>query len=199
MPLKSVFFILFCLFISQIPTSAQFWKKKKTEPAVPVSPAPEKKKDEKIKAYKDLITKDAITSKGMITTHKVKDKNYFEITDKILDKEILITSRISGFVKNLNFGGAGVESRPQQVIRWEKKDDKILLRSVSFNSIANFEDPIYQSVKNNNFEPVVMVFDIQGYNQDTTGYLIDVEPLFNTDVDMIGALDKNQKKNFGSI
>ena len=196
MPLKSLFVILFCLFIFQIPSNAQFWKKKKTEPAVPLSPSPEKKKDEKIKAYKDLITKDAITSKGMITTHKVKDKNYFEITDKILDKEILITSRISGFVKNLNFGGAGVESRPQQVIRWEKKDDKILLRSVSFNSIANFEDPIYQSVKNNNFEPVVMVFDIQGYNQDTTGYLIDVEPLFNTDVDMIGALDKNQKKNF---
>jgi hypothetical protein len=108
----------------------------------------------------------------------------------------LITSRISGFVKNLNFGGAGVESRPQQVIRWQKKDDKILLRSVSFNSIANFEDPIYQSVKNNNFEPVVMVFDILAYNTDTTGFIIDVEPLFNTDVEMIGALDKNQKKTF---
>jgi Met-zincin/Domain of unknown function (DUF5117)/Domain of unknown function (DUF5118) len=196
MPLKSFLFVLFCVFIYQTPSNAQFWKKKKAEPTPSVSPAPEKKKDEKIKAYKDLITKDAITSKGMITTHKVKDKNYFELTDKILDKEILITSRISGFVKNLNFGGAGVESRPQQVIRWEKKDDKLLLRSVSFNSIANFEDPIYQSVKNNNFEPVVMVFDILGYNQDTTGYLIDVEPLFNTDVDMIGALDKNQKKNF---
>ena len=108
----------------------------------------------------------------------------------------MITSRISGFVKNLNFGGAGVESRPQQVIRWQKKDDKILLRSVSFNSIANFEDPIYQSVKNNNFEPVVMVFDILAYNTDTTGFIIDVEPLFNTDVEMIGALDKNQKKTF---
>ncbi|MBK9257964.1 MAG: zinc-dependent metalloprotease [Saprospiraceae bacterium] len=187
--------LIFFSFSSEM--QAQFWKKKQPEVvAPPPPPEPPKKKDEKIKAYKDVITKEAITSRGMITTHKVKEKNYFEISNNILEKEILITSRISGFVKNLNFGGAGVESRPQQVIRWQKKDDKILLRSVSFNSIANFEDPIYQSVKNNNFEPVIMIFDIQAYNADTTGYLIDVESLFTTDVEKIGAMDKNQKKTF---
>ncbi len=183
-------------FLIPLTSNAQFWKKKKPEQAKTPAASEPKKKDEKIKAYKDVITKDAVTSQGMITTHKVKDKNYFELSNKIFEKEILITSRISGFVKNLNFGGAGVESRPQQVIRWQKKDDKILLRSVSYNSIANFEDPIYQSVRNNNFEPVVMVFDIQAYNQDTTGYIIDVEALFNTDVEMIGAMGKEQKKAF---
>jgi len=187
---------LIMLFFIPLTSNAQFWKKKKPEPLKTPATPETKEKDKKIKPYKDVITKDAITSEGMITTHKVKDKNYFELTNKILEKEILITSRISGFVKNLNFGGAGVESRPQQVIRWQKKDDKILLRSVSYNSIANFEDPIYQSVRNNNFEPVVMVFDIQAYNQDTTSYIIDVEALFNTDVEMIGAVDKEEKKTF---
>jgi len=194
---KSNFIItLLILFFIPLTSHAQFWKKKKPEPVKAVVPAEPKKKEEKIKAFKDVITKEAITSSGMITTHKVNEKNYFELTKNILEKEILITSRISGFVKNLNFGGAGVESRPQQVIRWQKKDDKILLRSVSYNSIANFEDPIYQSVRNNNFEPIVMVFDIQAYNKDTSGYIIDVEPLFNTDVEMIGALDKEEKKTF---
>jgi len=187
---------LIMLFFIPLTSNAQFWKKKKPEPLKTPATPETKEKDKKIKPYKDVITKEAITSEGMITTHKVKDKNYFELTNKILEKEILITSRISGFVKNLNFGGAGVESRPQQVIRWQKKDDKILLRSVSYNSIANFEDPIYQSVRNNNFEPVVMVFDIQAYNQDTTSYIIDVEALFNTDVEMIGAVDKEEKKTF---
>jgi len=187
---------LIMLFFIPLTSNAQFWKKKKPEPLKTPATPETKEKDKKIKPYKDVITKDAITSEGMITTHKVKDKNYFELTNKILEKEILITSRISGFVKNLNFGGAGVESRPQQVIRWQKKDDKILLRSVSYNSIANFEDPIYQSVRNNNFEPVVMVFDIQAYNQDTTSYIIDVEALFNTDVEMIGAVGKDEKKAF---
>ncbi len=193
---SNLFFALIVLFLIPLTSNAQFWKKKKPEPPKAPTPAEPKKKDEKIKPYADVITKDAVTSAGMITTHKVKDKNYFELSNKILEKEILITSRISGFVKNLNFGGAGVESRPQQVIRWQKKDDKILLRSVSYNSIANFEDPIYQSVRNNNFEPVIMVFDIQAYNKDTTGYIIDVEALFNTDVETIGAMDKDQKKTF---
>ena len=190
-------FFFFAVLLLSDPVNAQFWKKKKEVPPPPPPAAPsEKKNDSKIKPYKDVITKDAVSSRGMITTHKVKDKSYFELENNILDKEILITSRISGFVKNLNFGGAGVESRPQQVIRWQKKDEKILLRSVSYNSIANFEDPIYNSVRNNNFEPVIMVFDIVAYNSDTTAYVIDIESLFNTDVEMIGAMDKNQKKTF---
>lgn len=194
---KFLFTTILSIILIIQPLSAQFWKKKKPNVAPVSIPAPsEKKKEEKIKSFKDFFKDGVTTSTGMINTHKSKDKNYFEISKKVLEKEILITSRISGFVKNLNFGGAGVESRPQQVIRWQKKDDKILLRSVSFNSIANFEDPIYQSVKNNNFEPVVMVFDILAYNTDTSGFIIDVEPLFNTDVEMIGALDKNQKKTF---
>lgn len=176
---------------------------KKVVPAAPVpvskqdSVKNERKKDEKGKGYSDLITKDAVTRKGMITVHKVKDKNYFEISKDVLEKEILITSRISGFVKNLNFGGAGVESRPQQVIRWQKKDDKILLRSVSYNSIADFDDPISISVRNNNFEPVILIFDIKAYSKDSTSYVIDVESLFTTDVEMIGALSSEQRKSFG--
>ncbi len=176
---------------------------KKVVPAAPTvvtkqdSLKNDKKKEEKGKGYSDIITKEAVTRKGMISVHKVKDKNYFEIPKNILEKEILITSRISGFVKNLNFGGAGVESRPQQVIRWQKKDDKILLRSVSYNSIADFDDPISISVRNNNFEPVILIFDIKAYSKDSSSYVIDVESLFTTDIEMIGALSSEQRKSFG--
>ncbi|MBK8699624.1 MAG: zinc-dependent metalloprotease [Saprospiraceae bacterium] len=174
-----------------------------TPPSVPTAdsaPAPkkdEKKKDEKVKPYKDIITAEAVSDSGFFISHKVKENWYFELPADVIDKEILITSRISGFVKNLNFGGAGVESRPQQVIRWQKKDDQILLRSVSFNSVASEEDPIYLSVKNNNFEPIIMVFDIKAYNEAKTAYVIDIAPLFTTDVDMIGAMDPDERKTFG--
>ncbi len=169
-------------------------------PAADSAPAPkkdEKKKDEKVKPYKDIITAEAVTDSGFFISHKVKENWYFEIPQDVIDKEILITSRISGFVKNLNFGGAGVESRPQQVIRWQKKDDQILLRSVSYNSVASEEDPIYQSVKNNNFEPIIMIFDIKAYNEAKNAFVIDVAPLFTTDVDMIGAMDPDERKTFG--
>lgn len=173
------------------------------EPAKPATtqPTAEKKPDEKksngkIKPYKEVITKDAITDEGFFTVHKVNGNYYFEISKDLLEKEILVVSRISGFVKNLNFGGAGTESRPEQVIRWQVKDDKVLLRSVSYSSVANPEDPIYMSVKNNNFEPIIMAFDIAAYGKDSSTVVFEVSPLFTTDVEMIGPLTDQQRKSF---
>jgi len=155
------------------------------------------KDEDDTKSYEDFITDKAVSSEGLFSTHKVKDKHYFEIPASLLEKEILVVSRISGFVKNLNFGGAGVKSRPQQVIRFQKMDDNILMRSVSFSSVADEGTPIYESVKNNNFEPVVMLFPIKTYSTDSTSYVIDIKDLFTTDVEMIGAVRPSQRKNFG--
>ena len=152
-------------------------------------------KEKKEKTYADVITDEAVSSIGLFNTHEVDGKYYFEIADSILEQEILVVSRISGFVKGLNFGGAGVKSRPQQVIRWQKKGKKLLLRSVSYNSVASFEDPIYNSVKNNNFEPVIAVFDIEVRGEGTS--VINIESFFTTDIAMIGAVGERQRKNFG--
>ena len=200
--LKHISFALLMLFVLSCSkkTTPPPAPKTPAAPAADSAPAPkkdEKKKDEKVKPYKDIITADAVTDSGFFISHKVKENWYFELPQEVMDKEILITSRISGFVKNLNFGGAGVESRPQQVIRWQKKDDQLMLRSVSFNSVASEEDPIYQSVKNNNFEPIIMIFDIKAYNEAKNAYVIDIAPLFTTDVDMIGAMDPDERKTFG--
>jgi len=173
--------------------NAQIFKKKKKK-----SEKTEKKeKKDKMKPYDKVITKDAESQEGLFTVHQVDEKWYFELPTDLLEKEILVTSRISGFVKGLNFGGAGVKSKPQQVIRWQKKGKKILLRSVSYNSVASFEDPIYESVRNNNFEPVIKTFDIETMTKDTSAYVIDVEPLFTSDIPMISAISSSQKKRFG--
>lgn len=153
------------------------------------------KKEKKEKTYEDIITEDAVSSMGVFHTHEVDGTHYFEIPDDLLDREILIVSRISGFVKNLNFGGAGVKSKPQQVIRWQKIGKKIALRSVSYNSVASFEDPIYASVINNNFEPIIMMFDIVTTGDKSS--LIKVDPLFTTDIPMISAVNSRQVKDFG--
>ncbi len=154
-----------------------------------------KEKEEK-HPYDELITDKATTFKGLFDIHKIDNIYYFEIKEELLEEELLIVSRISGHVKNLNFGGAGMRSRPQQVIRWQKKDNTLVLRSVSYNSVASFEKPIYQSVKNNNFEPVIEVFMIKTLSKDSTAYVIEATPFFTTDVPMIGALSEQQRKNF---
>lgn len=167
-----------------------FGKKKKDEPKK------ESKSKSKYQPYSKVITSDAESDEGLFTFHKVDDKYYFEIPEDLLEREILIVSRISGHVKGLNFGGAGMKSRPQQVIRFQKKNNQLLLRSVSYNSVANEEDPIYESVKNNNFEPIVHTFKIEALGKDSSSYVIDVEDFFTSDVPMIGALYDYQRKAF---
>lgn len=155
----------------------------------------DEKKEKEEKKYADVITDKAQSSEGLWSTHIVDDKFYFEIPDSLLDEEILVVSRISGFVKGLNFGGAGVKSKPQQVIRWQKIHNSLALRSVSYNSVASFEDPIYQSVKNNNFEPIIMMFDIEVAGDGTS--VIDITKLFTSDIPMISPVSAQQKKDFG--
>ncbi len=170
-------------------------KKKKNKKGDSEQPQKPKEKSP-FKKYSEVITDKAQSDEGLFTFHKVDDKYYFELSKDVLDKEILIVSRISGHVKNLNFGGAGMKSRPQQVIRFQKKDNSILVRSVSYNSVADEDLPIYQSVVNNNFEPIIHSFKIEALGQDSNSYVIDIKGFFTSDVPMIGALSDNQRKNF---
>lgn len=171
-------------------------------PLVAQDEAPGDKKEEtskkkKGKSYTDVITDEAISDEGFFTVHKVGSKHYFEVPTALLEKEILVVSRIAGHVKGINFGGAGMKSRPQQVIRWQLKDNTVLLRSVSYVNVAEEGQPIYESVRNNNFEPVIMTFPMEVYNADSTAVVFEVSDLFTSDVDMIGALSDRQKKSFG--
>jgi len=188
--------VLSFFLLSITESHAQIFKKKKKIEEKIEEPKKDKKKS-KFKKYNEIITEDAVSSIGLWGVHAVDDKHYFELSDSLLEREVLVVSRIAGFVKNLNVGGAGVKSRPQQVIRWQKLGNKILLRSVSYNSVADEDKPIYESVRNNNFEPVIKAFDIKALSPDSSGYVIEIDPLFNTNIDMIGAVFPRQEKNFG--
>ncbi len=181
------------------PALAQRGKKKAEAAAEKTEQQDSAKEDKKKKGktYSDVITDKAITDEGLFTVHNVEGKYFFEIPMDVLGNEILVVSRISGHVKGLNFGGAGMKSRPQQVIRWEELDNHLLLRSVSYNSVASNEDPIYESVKNNNFEPVIERFKVEVYNEDSTAVVIDVSKFFASDVPMFGPLSQSQRRRFG--
>jgi hypothetical protein len=153
------------------------------------------KTEEKKDPYAELL-KDAEIQEGLFGVIQKEGKTYFELPLELMDEEILVVSRISGHVKGLNFGGAGMKSRPQQVVRWQKHGEKVLLRSVSYNSVASEDLPVYQSVKNNNFEPIVAAFDVKAYGPDSNSVVADVTPFFTNDEPMIGALNDSQRKNF---
>ncbi|MDR8391904.1 zinc-dependent metalloprotease [Aliifodinibius sp. S!AR15-10] len=146
--------------------------------------------------YDEVITDEAQTDEGLFDVHKIDGKYYFEIPDSLLERELLLVSRIAGSTQNLSFGGAGMKARSQQVVRWQRKDDKVLLRHVSYENVADPDQPIYKSVRNNNFEPVVYTFDIEAIGPDKSTKVIEVTDLFTSDVALISGLSESQRREF---
>ena len=107
-------------------------------PPPPQTEKPSSEKDKKIKPYDKVVTKEAVSDSGMFIVHRVDDKYYYEIPNAKLGKEILLVSRIAK-TPQVGYGG---EENNTEVIRWERKYDKILLRTVSYVNVASDSSPI---------------------------------------------------------
>ena len=169
----------------------------KTATPGPTEMAPEKKVDKKGKDYQQVITKDAISKVGLFTTHKVAEKFYFEIPKKMLGKEMLLVSRIAKIPSGLGGGyyNAGTPTN-EQVIVWQKFQEKILIKVKSYASVANDSLPINLSVKANNYEPTLYAFDIETYSKDSSNYVIDVTKFYSSDVMALSGLDATLRDTY---
>ncbi|TVQ04630.1 MAG: DUF5118 domain-containing protein, partial [Balneolaceae bacterium] len=118
-----------------------------------------------IKAFSDVIKDSAEKDEGLFNVYKDGTTFYYEIPDSLLGREMLMVSRISRTADGILYGGMRSNN---QVLRWEKRDKNILLRRVSFTNTASDTLPIYEAVRNSNFEPIIASFDIKAFNKDTT-------------------------------
>lgn len=164
-------------------------KKKKTEQ----TENGEKPKKGGIESYEKVITKDAKTDKGLFDIHKVDEKYYYEIPDSLFNKEMLMVSRIAKTASGIGFGGGKINTK---VLRWEKKEKKVLLRVVSHDVVASDSLPIYEAVTNSNFEPVLYAFDIKAFKKDSINgaTVIQVNELFEKDVNALGMPEPYRKE-----
>jgi hypothetical protein len=185
---------VFLLFpVSQFAQSKKDKSKKGETIALPT----EKKPESAIKDYNKVITKDAITDDGLFKVHKVDKKYYFEIPNKYLNKDMLLVSRLSKLPSNLGGGyvNAGSETN-EQLIVWQRFQDKILIKSKSYNAVANDSLPISISVKSNNYEPTVFAFDIVAFSKDSANTVIDVTKFYSTDVKAISGISPEMRETY---
>ena len=136
-----------------------------------------------LKSFSDVVPEDATTDDGLITTHRTKDELYFEIPDSLLGREMLMVSRVSKAQAELAYGGQKINT---QVLRWERRDDDLLLRVASYEKTADPEDPVFQAVQNSSFEPILKSFDVEALNEDSTGVVINAKDLYTSDVPALG-------------
>ncbi len=179
--------VLVVLFVFGISLNADAQRKKKTskkdakETVKPI-PKPKPKKGD-IKDYADVVTKDVKTDKGLFMVHKKDEAYLFEIPDSLLGRDMLMVTRIAKTANGLGFGGGKMNT---QMLRWERKDKKILLRVISTNVVADENLPVHEAVKNSNFDPILFAFPIEAINKETNAIVIDATTFFTTDVAAIG-------------
>ena len=190
---KIVIKLLLVAFIFGFSTesSAQFWKKKKKEtPKAAVKPKPKKNA---IKPYGKVVTKDHKTDEGLFKVHTKDDTYLLEIPDSLLQREMLMVTRIAKTASEIGFGGAKANT---QVLRWEKKNKQILLRVVSHSVVADTLLPVHEAVVNSNLEPILFSFPIKAYSSDSTATVIDATSLFSKDVKPLG-FPASYRKRYG--
>ena len=154
----------------------------------------QKKIDEKkltqTKTYSEIITENAITDSGIFDVHKVDDKYFFEINDSLIGRDMMMVTRV---VKMATEIPLSAHKLSEQVIKWEKFENNILLRVASYSKFANDTLPINEAVSNSNFEPIISSFKIEAKNKERSSFLIDVTTLFKSDIKAFGFPQSRRK------
>lgn len=157
------------------------------------------------KSYKSLISDKAITTKGFFDVHRIDGRYYFEIPIKHLERDILVTARIStaavknspGTNRNTLMSGDIINDN---VISFSKfKKSKIFLKTKYYvtRSIDTARG-LTKSLKNISLEPYTSAFDIKAYNNDSTSVVIDVTDFLNSDNDIL-FFHKQARRSAGGI
>ena len=186
-----VLLLALTLIISSCNTSKKAAEAEAAKKAAAAKNAKPKPKKGDIQPYSKVVTKDAKTDDGLFKVHNIDGKYLYEIPNNLFEKEMLMVTRISKTATNIGFGG---ERQNSQVLRWQKKDKKVLLRVVSHDIVADEDLPIHQAVVNSNFEPVLYTFPIKAFSKDSTATVIDVTELFEKDVKALGIPDRRRKQ-----
>jgi hypothetical protein len=131
-----------------------------------------------IRPYDRVITKDAKSDDGVFTVHRIKDRIYYEIPKSRQGREFLWVSQIAKTTLGAGYGGQAAGNR---VVKWERRGDRMLLRAVSYDVVADPKAPISRAVDAANYHPIVMAFNIEALGKDDAA-VIDVTRLFTTDV-----------------
>lgn len=125
--------------------------------------------------YARVVTPNAQTRNGLFKVHRINNRLLFEIPRKELNKDILLVSEIAKTTLGVGYGGQALNNR---VLRWEKRDNRVLLRGKSYELLASdTTSPVVGAVQAANVEPIIQVFNVEAYGPDSS-MVIDVTRMF---------------------
>ena len=125
--------------------------------------------------YARVVSSQAQTKPGLFKVHRIGERLLFEIPRREMNKDILLVQEIAQTVVGAGYDGAPAGNR---VVRFERRDNRVLLRGVSNEIIASDTlSPVAGAVAASNVQPVIAVFNVEAYGPDSAA-VIDVSRLF---------------------
>lgn len=126
--------------------------------------------------YAQVIRGAVITKDGLFKTHRIGARLYYEIPRNQLGREMLFVVQIAKTTIGAGYGGQALGNR---IVRWERKDHRILLRTVSFEITADSTNPVYRAVEAARYGAILAAFNVEAYGPDSTP-VIEVTRLFTS-------------------
>ncbi|MCU0375089.1 MAG: zinc-dependent metalloprotease [Chitinophagaceae bacterium] len=152
------------------------------------------------KSFKELIGDKAKSMKGMFTVYEKEDRYYFEIPNAMMNRDILIVSRVSksaaGFRGGVAYAGDQIN---ETMIRFEPgPKQKVFLKTISvLERSSDSTGGMYWNVTNSNLQPISASFEVKGWAKDSaTGVIIDMTDFINGDNEIL-FFDSRSKRGSG--
>jgi hypothetical protein len=127
-----------------------------------------------IQDYATVVPASARSDDGLFTVHRVGESLLYEIPDSLLGRDMIIMSRYAKAQDGLADGGANMA--PNIVVRWERRDNRIVLRGINHGRYAEEGTPLALAVENSNFSPVLHAMPIRARGAGTS--VVDVTDLY---------------------
>ncbi len=125
--------------------------------------------------YSRVVTRQAQTKTGFITVHRIGERVLFEIPRRELNKDLLLVQEIAQTTLGAGYGG---QSAGNRVLRFERRDNRVLLRGISYEVMSSDTTaPVAGAVQAANVPPVIAVFNVEAYGPDSA-VVIDVSRTF---------------------
>ena len=150
--------------------------------------------------YNRVVTREAVTRRGMFAVHRVADRLYFEIPAREMGRDELLVGRYAfaaapppqgrnggGGSPGGGFGEYAGDQFAERTLRWERTGNRVVLRSPSFAITADTSLNVYRAVEHSNYGPIIAVLNVDAYGPDSSA-VVDVTRLFTSNVPEIAAI-----------
>ncbi len=164
--------------------------------------APQEKNQEKkkggVKPYEEVVKEDYEHLEGLFRVHRGEDKVLYEIPASLLGRDMLWVTQIERTETGFGYGGTPVRNR---VVRWELRDEQVLLRDVKYRIRARGDDSLDLAVEASSMAPIIHAFPVAAWGPEKAP-VIEVQDFFLDDPPefspkrRLGASGVDRKRSF---